>query len=284
MNAYGADPRLMANVPEAMRGTPMQGIPQVSRGSAAPAPTSYGPAPQAAMPPTMIPQLNARPPAPTQYGGNPNASPNPPPGSPGMPTNVRQAQQSQQPQPGYPAGDIMHTPYGPNGFGVHPELTRSEMVDYLLGKVKSVESSGDPTNYIGKADHLPYDPNPKGRGTASGYFGYTHGTWGNYKGYPRAMDAPPEIQEEKFRKDMGDSLVRFGGDPFKSTANHFFPGKAHDPSAWDDEIPNSGTVNGYLSKVFNAGSDKAGGQHARYIQGANPNRSSNYDKSTAQLP
>lgn len=292
MSPYGVDPRI---APGALpTGGNMPGAPaMLGRGGAPSVPAPGLEPPPGPPPPPPGPMFSPRAPAPTQYGGPPGA-PNPTPGSPGMPVSmmalmggppmggVPEVQtKSQQPQPGYPAGDRMHTPYGQNGFGLHPDTTPNDMVDYLMPKVKSVESSGDPTNYIGKSKNLPYDPK---RGSASGLFGYQPDTWGNYKGYPRAMDAPPEIQEEKFRKDMSAALLKFGGDPFKAVANHYYPAHAHDPTKWDTTIPGAGTVNGYLGKVFNAGPDKAGDRHARYIQGANANRQSTNNQTSVQLP
>lgn len=34
--------------------------------------------------------------------------------------------------------------------------------------------------------------------SASGYYQFTNGTWGNYKGYARAKDAPLSVQTERF--------------------------------------------------------------------------------------
>jgi hypothetical protein len=245
--------------------------------------------------------MNAASPPTLPYGGLPSPTSNPTPGTSAAPVPpmvspsamammgappagaVPQIPAPQQPprQPGYPSGDRMHMPIGKNGFGLHPDVTPNEIVEYLIPKVKSVESSNDPVNYIGKVNHQPYNS----RRSASGHFGYTASTWGNYKGYPRAMDAPPEIQEEKFRKDMGDAVLKFGGDPFKAVAHHFYPEHAPDPTKWDTPTaPGSGTVNQYLSKIFNAGSEKAGDRHAKYIQGVNPNRQSNNNQAALQLP
>lgn len=47
--------------------------------------------------------------------------------------------------------------------------------------------------------------------TASGRYQYLDGTWGNYKGYKKASDAPPEVQDEKFNQDMGKFLTKYNG-------------------------------------------------------------------------
>lgn len=45
---------------------------------------------------------------------------------------------------------------------------------------------------------------------ASGAYQFIRGTWGNYGGYRRAMDAPPHIQDEKARINVEHAL-RVGG-------------------------------------------------------------------------
>lgn len=163
---------------------------------------------------------------------------------------------------------------GQNGFGIHPDVTVDELVDHLLPKFRDVESSGD---YKAK--------NPAPNATASGAYGYTNDRWGNYKGYPRAMDAPPEIQDEKMRQDLLNSLQRFGNDPYKAVANHYYPAHARDPTKWDTPIPgkygkptNAMTVNQYVQKIFP--SERV----ARYLQGVNPSRSSGNNQASLQLP
>lgn len=51
-------------------------------------------------------------------------------------------------------------------------------------------------------------PTPWGK--ASGAYQYLDGTWGHYKGYARAADAPPAVQDEKARMDMQALYDRFG--------------------------------------------------------------------------
>lgn len=118
---------------------------------------------------------------------------------------------------------------GHNGFGVHPEVGHSDVVDYLLPKFRSVESSG---GY--QSQHKDY---PKF--TASGAYGYTDGTWNHFQGYPRAKDAPPEVQDTRMRQDLLQQLQRFQGDPFKVVANHYYPKHAHDPTQWDKPLSDS---------------------------------------------
>ncbi len=56
------------------------------------------------------------------------------------------------------------------------------------------------------ADHGPTS-------TASGGLGFLDSTWNNYKGYPRAMDAPWEIQLERGAAD----LARLGTRPWNAS-------------------------------------------------------------------
>jgi hypothetical protein len=171
---------------------------------------------------------------------------------------------------------------GPNGFGIHPDTTQDELVDYLLPKFQQVESSGDPTNYPGKTRHLPYG---SGESKASGLYQYTPETWANYKGYARAMDAPPEIQTEKMKQDIKAALTKYGNDPYKTIANHLQPSVAHDPTRWDKPLTHSNgtplkyktgtippTVSQYVHSILQAGTDKAGSRFHKYLQGINPSR------------
>ncbi len=152
------------------------------------------------------------------------------------------------------AGAMAPRTVGNNGFGVHPEVTHDQIADYLLPKFKQVESSNDYTNYIGKKDKQPFSMTH----TASGGYGYTNGTWNNYAGYPRAMDAPPEVQDRRMKEDLSAALHRFQGDPFKVVANHYYPRWAGDPTKWDQvptnkygqPIPGAQTIRQYIESVL----------------------------------
>lgn len=138
---------------------------------------------------------------------------------------------------------------GPNSFGLDPKVTLHHIMDYLLPRVRDLESKGD---Y--KSDRSTKYPGQ----TASGAYQYTDSTWGGYKGYKRAVDAPPEIQDEKARNDFMQRLSEYGNDPFKAAAGHYFPRYAHDPKLWNEPlkdkhgnvIPDSMPVQQYLSKVL----------------------------------
>jgi hypothetical protein len=143
---------------------------------------------------------------------------------------------------------------GQNGFGIHPDVGHTDIVDYLLPKFRSAESSN---NY--QAQHPQY---PKF--TASGAFGYTDGTWNHFQGYPRAKDAPPEVQDTRMREDLLQQLQRFQGDPFKVVANHYYPRHAHDPTQWDKPLTDS------YGKPITDSNGKPAQTIKEYLQGVLP--------------
>lgn len=139
---------------------------------------------------------------------------------------------------------------GPNGFGVHPDINLHQIADYLLPKLRDVESKGDYT-----ADRSKTNPGQ----TASGAYQYIDSTWNNYGGYKRAVDAPQEIQDKKAREDLLGNLQKYNGNPFAAVAAHYFPHYAGDPSLWNKPLRSAGgqpvpgsTVNSYVSKVLPA--------------------------------
>lgn len=67
-----------------------------------------------------------------------------------------------------------------------------ERIDRLLGCIQPKENThADPA----------LDHDGPGGGTASGLFGYIDGTWNNYGGYPRALNAPADVQWQRARED-----------------------------------------------------------------------------------
>lgn len=73
-------------------------------------------------------------------------------------------------------------------------------LDRFMAALRMVESSG---NYKAIGTPTPW-------GTAKGAYQYLDSTWDNYKGYPTAADAPPEIQDEKARLDMQRYYNEYG--------------------------------------------------------------------------
>lgn len=134
---------------------------------------------------------------------------------------------------------------GPNGFGIHPDLNLDHVTAFLMNALKTHESAG---NYDAKNPHS----------TASGGYQVTNGTWNNFGGYPRAVDAPPEVQDAWAKQNISSNLKRYGGDPFKATVAHYYPAWAGSPEKWDSApidktgrpIPGAETPAQYASKVL----------------------------------
>lgn len=236
---------------------------QFGGGTSAPAPTdmsAYGIPPLGAVPqPSKVPQPGFVP----QPGANaPNMAPYIPPRDepsgvmPGMgqipsstPNPLPMTAQSAQPQ-----GAPSLTAYGENKFGVHPHVDLSGIADYLINAHHGVESKNIPNPYTARTK-LP-------ESTASGKYQYLKSTWNNFEGYPEAALAPPDVQERRMRQDVMARLHRFGGDPFKAAAEHYYPAYASDPTKWDSPILHKGkpvfdkkgvpraTVREYLSHIF----------------------------------
>lgn len=73
-------------------------------------------------------------------------------------------------------------------------------IDAFMRALRDVESSGD-YGAIGV-------PTPWGR--ATGAYQFLDSTWGNYAGYSRAADAPPEVQDQRARELMQEYYNQFG--------------------------------------------------------------------------
>lgn len=118
-----------------------------------------------------------------------------------------------------------------------------DVIATLMAKIGQVESGG---NYKARSK----------TSTASGKYQYIKKTWGNYKGYPTAADAPPEIQEERMRLDTARALQAYG-DPALVAVAHFQGGgvaakiKAN-PTLWDKKDANGLTTRAYVNKVMGA--------------------------------
>lgn len=130
------------------------------------------------------------------------------------------------PQPGLPTAGPAVTVIGQGRNGSN--LGTSDL-DRFMAALRAVESSGD---YTAEGVPTPW-------GTATGAYQYLDGTWDNYKGYARAKDAPPEIQDEKARMDMERYYNEYGS--WDSVAAAWYSGPGGN---WQ-----SGEVQQYVRKV-----------------------------------
>ena len=93
----------------------------------------------------------------------------------------------------------------------------------ILLTIRTIESGGNYTI-------------PKNRGGASGAYQYIDSTWNNYKGYPSAYLAPPEIQDERALIDVNSILWTWKGDVSMVPVIWYYPRAARDPALMD-QVP-----------------------------------------------
>lgn len=96
---------------------------------------------------------------------------------------------------------------------------------------------------------------PPNRGNASGAYQYIASTWNNYRGYPHAYLAPPEIQDERALADVQAILARWMGDVSMVPVIWYYPRAATDPALMDIvPVPSAGnrlTVRQYQHRWLN---------------------------------
>lgn len=78
--------------------------------------------------------------------------------------------------------------------------TSGDDMTRFMAAIRSKESGGD---YVATGT-------PTQWGRATGAYQFLDSTWANYRGYARASDAPPAIQDEKARSLMGEYYNQFG--------------------------------------------------------------------------
>jgi hypothetical protein len=83
-------------------------------------------------------------------------------------------------------------------------------VQKLMAGIRNAESGGD------------YKSQATGS-TASGAYGITDPTWGNYKGFKHAKDAPQQIQDERAAQLVRGKLASYGGDARKVVQSWYYP-------------------------------------------------------------
>lgn len=81
-----------------------------------------------------------------------------------------------------------------------PTIGGPDGIDKFMAATRDHESGGD---YTIEGTETPW-------GTATGAYQFLDGTWNGYKGYARAKDAPPAVQDEKARELMQTYYNKFG--------------------------------------------------------------------------
>lgn len=104
--------------------------------------------------------------------------------------------------------------------------------------------------------------------TASGRYQYLDGTWGGYKGYKKASDAPPEVQDEKFNADMSKLLKRYNNN-FEAASIAWFqgPGVADKYIKGDTSVLSKTDANGKTTASY---AKEAADIARSYLNGSGP--------------
>lgn len=112
--------------------------------------------------------------------------------------------------------------------------------EQIAAAIRKIESGG---NYRARSKSS----------SASGAYQYITSTWGGYKGYQYAWQAPREVQDEKALIDVAAKLARYGGDYQKAIMSWFLPAAVGN-AARAAKVPqgNSISPNQYLAKVLRA--------------------------------
>ena len=122
-------------------------------------------------------------------------------------------------------------------------VTMTADIERILATIRALESGGD------------YTARARGS-TASGAYQFLNSTWGGYRGYQRASDAPPAVQDAKAASDVTAILDRHGGNvsavPVVWYIGHV---PAEESAAWDTvpapEAGNRLTPRQYQSRWMN---------------------------------
>jgi len=116
----------------------------------------------------------------------------------------------------------------------------------FMAAIRQIESGG---RYTAQGPQTKY-------GRATGAYQFIDSTWGNYKGYRRAMDAPPSIQDERAAQLMTQYYRQFGRWDLVAVAWHGGPGAAQkaarDPSYTQKISDGYNTTAAYTQKVMGA--------------------------------
>jgi hypothetical protein len=118
-----------------------------------------------------------------------------------------------------------------SGDGPGGGCTGNAQIDVVLATIRTVESSGD------------YTVRSAGS-TASGAYQFLDSTWAGFGGYPRAWEAPPDVQDARAAADVSGILEANHGDvnavPMSWYIGHVPP---VDSAEWDTvPYPDAGNV------------------------------------------
>lgn len=154
---------------------------------------------------------------------------------PGVLSPMRPRQPEQR--PGMGVLQQQYLPQNTQGRGVGaaiPLIGRDISLEEFANIHKQRESGG---NYQALNRQKPGN-------TASGAYQYTDATWNNYGGYAKALQAPREVQDRRYREDLQNRLSKYGGDPFRAMTEHYLPALANDPRRWGErfKFKNGSTV------------------------------------------
>ena len=125
------------------------------------------------------------------------------------------------PPPTEPPPETTVPPLPPAGPALGIKVPKH--VGDILLTIRTIESGGNYTI-------------PKNRGGASGAYQYIDSTWNNYKGYPSAYLAPPEIQDERALAHVNAILWNWKGDVSMVPVIWYYPRAASDPVLMD-QVP-----------------------------------------------
>ena len=109
----------------------------------------------------------------------------------------------------------------PNGPQLNIKMPKG--VGDILLTIRTIESGGNYTL-------------PKNRGGASGAYQYIDSTWNNFKGYPSAYLAPPEVQDERALGDVNGIMWTWHGDVSMIPVIWYYPPAVRDPALMD-QVP-----------------------------------------------
>ena len=125
------------------------------------------------------------------------------------------------PPPTEPPPDTLPPPLPPAGPALGIKVPKH--IGDILMTIRTIESGGNYTI-------------PKNRGGASGAYQYIDSTWNNYKGYPSAYLAPPEMQDERALADVNAILWNWKGDVSMVPVIWYYPLAVSNPVLMD-QVP-----------------------------------------------